>query len=99
MLLHAEDKIKEINVGVYCFNSKDLFEILKKVKLNPGKKEFYLTDVIELLLADGKKVGTFTTQDETVAFGVNTREDLAQAQAIIRQQDFKQAYVIRGDDC
>ena len=47
----TEDKIKEINVGVYCFNSKDLFEILKKVKLNPGKKEFYLTDVIELLLA------------------------------------------------
>ena len=51
----TENKIKEINVGVYCFKSKDLFEILKKVKLNPGKKEFYLTDVIELLLAQGKK--------------------------------------------
>jgi len=82
----AEVKIKEINVGVYCFNAKDLFVALKKVKLNPGKKEFYLTDVIELLLADGKNVSTFTTQDETVAFGINTREDLAQAQAIIRQR-------------
>ena len=82
----VEDKIKEINVGVYCFNSKKLFEILKKVKLSPGKKEFYLTDVIELLLADGKKVATVTTRDETVAFGINTREDLAQAQAIIRQR-------------
>jgi bifunctional UDP-N-acetylglucosamine pyrophosphorylase / glucosamine-1-phosphate N-acetyltransferase len=82
----AEDKIKEINVGVYCFKSKDLFGVLKKVKLNPGKKEFYLTDVIELLLAHGKNVGTFTTQDETVAFGINTREDLAQAQAIIRSR-------------
>ena len=81
-----EDKIKEINVGVYCFNSKDLFGILKKVKLNPGKKEFYLTDVIELLLAQGKNVGTYTTRDKTAAFGVNTREDLAQAQAIIRQR-------------
>ena len=81
-----EDKIKEINVGVYCFNSKDLFVSLKKVKLNPGKKEFYLTDVIELLLADGKQVSTFTTQDETVAFGINTREDLAQAQMIIRSR-------------
>ncbi len=81
-----EDAIKEINVGVYCFNAKHLFAILKKVRLNPGKKEFYLTDVIELLLADGKKVGTFTTQDETAAFGVNSREDLAQAQAIIRRR-------------
>jgi len=82
----VELEIKEINVGVYCFKSKDLFQILKKVKLNPAKKEFYLTDAIELLLAEGKKVGSFTTQDETVAFGVNTRADLAQAQAIIRQR-------------
>jgi len=81
-----EDKIKEINVGVYAFNSKDLFSALKKVKLNPGKKEYYLTDVIELLLADGKTVATLITQDETVAFGINTREDLAQAQAIIRSR-------------
>ena len=79
-----EVKIKEINVGVYCFDSKDLFAALKRVKLNPVKKEFYLTDVIELLLADGKSVSTYTTQDETVAFGINTREDLAQAQEIIR---------------
>lgn len=81
-----EDKISEINVGVYCFDSTLLFQILKKVKLNPGKKEFYLTDVIELLLADGKKVATYTTGDETVAFGINTREDLAQAQAITRKR-------------
>jgi bifunctional UDP-N-acetylglucosamine pyrophosphorylase / glucosamine-1-phosphate N-acetyltransferase len=82
----TEDKINEINVGVYCFHSKDLFKILKKVKLNAGKKEFYLTDAVELLLAEGKKVATFTTQDETVAFGINTREDLAQAQAITRKR-------------
>ncbi len=36
----TEDKIKEINVGVYCFNSKDLFEILKKSSLILGKKNF-----------------------------------------------------------
>jgi bifunctional UDP-N-acetylglucosamine pyrophosphorylase/glucosamine-1-phosphate N-acetyltransferase len=80
----SEHKIKEINTGVYCFNSKDLFGVLKRVKLNSRKKEFYLTDVLELLLADGKKVATLTAQDETVAFGINTREDLAQAQVIIR---------------
>jgi bifunctional UDP-N-acetylglucosamine pyrophosphorylase/glucosamine-1-phosphate N-acetyltransferase len=81
-----EVKIKEINAGAYCFNSKEIFEILKKVRLNSGKKEFYLTDVIELLLAQGKKVATFTARDGSAALGVNTREDLAQAQAIIRQR-------------
>ncbi len=82
----AQHKIKEINVGVYCFNSRDLFKILKRVKLNAGKKEFYLTDVVELLLSHGKNVGSFTTRDESVALGINTREDLAQAQAIIRRR-------------
>jgi bifunctional UDP-N-acetylglucosamine pyrophosphorylase/glucosamine-1-phosphate N-acetyltransferase len=82
----AEDQIKEINVGVYCFKAQALFETLKKVRLNPAKKEFYLTDVIELLRSQGEKVETLTTQDPSVAFGVNTREDLAQAQAIIRQR-------------
>jgi len=82
----AQKNIGEINTGVYCFNSKNLFEILKKVKRNSQKKEFYLTDAVELLLAQGKKVESFTTDDETTALGINTREDLAQAQAIMRKR-------------
>ncbi len=81
-----ETLINEINVGVYCFESKKLFNALKKVQLNPKKKEFYLTDVIELFLKQGDKVDTLTTKDAQVAFGVNTRCDLAQAQAVIRQR-------------
>ncbi len=81
-----EVMINEINVGVYCFESRKLFETLKKVKLNPKKKEFYLTDVIELLLNNGDKVDTLTTSDANVAFGVNNRADLAQAEAIVRKR-------------
>ena len=36
-----EKEIHEINVGVYCFDSKKLFEWIKIIKLNPNKKEFY----------------------------------------------------------
>lgn len=78
--------INEINVGVYCFESKKLFAALKKVRLNPKKKEFYLTDVIELFLSQGDKVDTLVTQDPYVAFGVNNRKDLAQAEHITRQR-------------
>lgn len=79
-----EAQIKEINVGVYCFQAPLLFEALKKVRLNTRKKEFYLTDIIELLLASDYPVDTLTTHDTCVAFGVNDRWDLAQAQDIIR---------------
>jgi bifunctional UDP-N-acetylglucosamine pyrophosphorylase/glucosamine-1-phosphate N-acetyltransferase len=81
-----EEMINEINVGVYCFESKNLFEALKKVRLNPKKKEFYLTDIIELFLQQGHKVDTLVSKDPLVAFGVNNRADLAQAEAIIRRR-------------
>ncbi len=84
-----ELKINEINVGVYCFKAQALFNTLKSVKLNPKKKEYYLTDVIELLLAKEETVATVTTDDETAGFGVNTREDLAQAEKVIRTRILK----------
>ncbi len=84
-----EQAINEINVGVYCFRSPLLFETLKKVQLNPKKKEFYLTDIVELLLNHGQKVETVVTDDPNVAFGVNTREDLALCESILRQRTLK----------
>ncbi len=81
-----ERAINEINVGVYCFRAPLLLETLKKVKLNPNKKEFYLTDIVELLLNQGNKVETLMTDDPNVAFGVNTREDLALCESILRQR-------------
>ncbi len=81
-----ERAINEINVGVYCFRSPVLFENLKKIALNPKKKEFYLTDIIELLLSRGQKVETLVTDDPNVAFGVNTREDLALCESILRER-------------
>lgn len=81
-----ERAISEINVGVYCFRCPLLFETLKKVQLNPKKKEFYLTDAVELLLSRHEKVETVVTDDPNVAFGVNTREDLALCESILRKR-------------
>ncbi len=83
-LSESEIGINEINVGMYCFKAKDLFEALRGVKLSPKKKEYYLTDVIEILLADGKNVASVISDDPNVAFGINTRQDVAQAEGIMR---------------
>ena len=84
-----EQAINEINVGVYCFRAPLLVETLKKVQLNAKKKEFYLTDIVELLLSRGEKVETLVTDDPNVAFGVNTREDLALCESILRARILK----------
>lgn len=80
----AEKAIHEINVGVYCFRGPELSETLKKVTLNPKKKEFYLTDIVELLVSKNLKIETVTTGDANEGLGINTREDLAAAGEILR---------------
>ena len=81
-----EKSISEINVGVYCFHCPSLLSALSKIKLNAKKKEFYLTDVVELLVREGRCVSTVTTKDANEGLGINTREDLAVAGDILRQR-------------
>lgn len=85
-----EKDIAEINAGVYCFRASELFQALKEVKINKKKKEFYLTDVIELFSEKGLKVGTMETEDPKEVLGINTREDLALAESILRQRTLKE---------
>lgn len=80
-----EKQIKEINVGVYCFKSKPLFENLRKIKVNSRKGEYYLTDLIKLFSENGLKVETSATSDAAEGWGVNTREDLAACAAVMRK--------------
>ncbi|NYE57396.1 bifunctional UDP-N-acetylglucosamine diphosphorylase/glucosamine-1-phosphate N-acetyltransferase GlmU [Carboxydothermus ferrireducens] len=72
-----EKQIAEVNTGIYCFNTKILKEILPLLKAENAQKEYYLTDVIPLLLERGKVVETITIQDETEVYGVNDRVQLA----------------------
>ena len=68
--------IKELNVGVYVFNAKSLFQNLSKLKNDNAQGEYYLTDVPKLLIAAGKKVEANTIGDTCEIYGVNTVEDL-----------------------
>ncbi|VAX36873.1 N-acetylglucosamine-1-phosphate uridyltransferase / Glucosamine-1-phosphate N-acetyltransferase [hydrothermal vent metagenome] len=91
----SEKKIKEINAGVYCFRSQDLFSVLKAIKLNKKKKEFYLTDIVELFVNKGLKAKTVETQDVSSCLGVNTKEDLAVAETVMRERILKN-FMLQG---
>lgn len=81
-----ERAIREINVGVYCFEGPTLFAALKKIQMNPQKKEYYLTDIIEILHASGQNVQAYLTPDPAEGWGVNTRRDLALAASLMRRR-------------
>jgi bifunctional UDP-N-acetylglucosamine pyrophosphorylase/glucosamine-1-phosphate N-acetyltransferase len=79
-----EEAINEINVGAYCFKAKDLFSALLQVKPDNSKKEYYLTDVIEILKRGSLVIESVSAEDESEAIGVNTRNDLAAASRVVK---------------
>lgn len=85
-----QKSINEINTGIYVFNAKDLFSALGKVSLNARKQEYYLTDVIGVFSRNKKKIQTFTIVNSQESLGINNREDLAKAEAMMRKEIVQQ---------
>lgn len=79
-------QIKELFSGVLVFNSKSLFKILPKVGCANVQKEYYLTEVPELMVKNGMKVQTYLTPDGEDLHGINTPEDLAICEKILRKR-------------
>ncbi len=71
----SEKAIKEINPGIYIFKISKLFKNLKKVKSNNESKEYYLTDVIELINNSGT-VKTKKIDNPKEIMGINTIKQL-----------------------
>lgn len=81
----AEQTIKEINVGAYCFQAKALTTALKSVR-PAANGEYYLTDTIAALVRTGQKLSTAPTRSVGEFMGINTRADLARVQTIMRSR-------------
>jgi bifunctional UDP-N-acetylglucosamine pyrophosphorylase/glucosamine-1-phosphate N-acetyltransferase len=78
--------IKEVNVGVYALDGAWVWHALKRIQPNPRKGEYFLTDLVEIAVADGREVRAVVTHDEAECIGINTRVDLADAEAVLRQR-------------
>lgn len=74
-------QISEINTGIYITHAKHLSALVPKIKNDNSKKEFYLTDIIELALGSQLKVDSLLSENENLAHGVNSQAELAQATA------------------
>jgi len=72
-----ERAIKEINSGIYCFNTKKLYQALTRVKNNNAQGEYYLTDVPALLRLEGEDVAIYRHNDALEIEGINNRVQLA----------------------
>ena len=81
----AERQIREINTSVYCFDCEALLDALPRLGRDNAQGEYYLTDVIGLLVADGRRVMCTVAADAGETRGINDRLQLAAAEAQMRQ--------------
>lgn len=81
-----EKKINEINTGIYLVRIEDVYGPLQKVKKSIVKGEYYLTDLIEELIAGDKLVATVTTENDAEGLGVNNRAELARADGVLQNR-------------
>jgi bifunctional UDP-N-acetylglucosamine pyrophosphorylase/glucosamine-1-phosphate N-acetyltransferase len=82
----AERAIREINTGTYCFQASFLFPALHDLTPDNAKGEYYLTDIIGAACRSGLVVQAVQSDDWREAVGVDSKADLARAEALIRQQ-------------
>jgi len=89
-------KVKEINSGIYCFESGELFRALRKVEPANDQGEYYLTDVPGIILSSGEKVSVYLHSDAREVYGVNTRAELAEFENLVRRAAIRKLMIESG---
>lgn len=84
-LLQKEEKyIQEVNVGVYLFKGSEiLLQGLRRIAPKGKKREKYLTQIIPYYYRKNLKVASFLLDDSKEGLGINTPEQLAQANRLL----------------
>lgn len=81
-----EKQIREINSGIYVFRPEAVFSSVRNISNQNAKGEYYLTDIVGILISAGRRVGALTVEDEREILGINSRKELAVAEAIMRER-------------
>ncbi len=77
------------NSGLLAARSEDLFALLARVGNANAQGEYYLPDIVNIAINDGRLAAVVVTDDEHEVAGINSRGELAAAEA--RWQDRRRA--------
>ena len=80
----AQQKVREINSGIYAFAAKALFAHIDRLSTNNAHHEFYLTDMAALLVKAKATVVALKADDPAEVLGANTLAELASLDAAMR---------------
>lgn len=78
--------IKEVNAGLYCFDGSWVWDAAAQLRPSKVKGEIYLTDLVSKAVEEGRKVVTVRSDRPYANFGVNTRDELEETEAALRER-------------
>lgn len=78
-------RIKEINGGTYAFDLPPLFEAIRSIASRNVQGEYYLPDLVAVYRRRRRPVSTLTVEHPSEIRGINSRSELAEVTAIVRQ--------------
>ena len=77
--------IDEINSGIYIFNNKLLFQLLPQLQNNNAQSEYYLPDVLSMIVNSNGNIGLEKSNNFIEIQGINTIEQLSNIENSIRK--------------
>lgn len=92
----VEKQVKEVNSGIYCFDTRALFPALERVRPVNAQGEYYLTDVPGILRAGGEDISIYLHTDAREVSGINTRVELADFENILRRRTLRRLMLDGG---
>jgi bifunctional UDP-N-acetylglucosamine pyrophosphorylase/glucosamine-1-phosphate N-acetyltransferase len=77
--------IDEVNSGIYAFDYPKLVSVLSQLTAHNAQGEYYLTDTVAMLRRAGAKTAVVLAPDYRELLGINTVEQLAEAESTHRK--------------
>jgi len=87
--------VDEVNSSIYVFAAEHVWPALEQLDTSNRQGELYLTDAVRHLVENGERVAAYVAPDPTEAEGVNTRAELAEAAAALRDR-INEAHMLAG---
>lgn len=82
--------IREANMGLYCYRAEDFWRHAGEIQPNNPVREYYLTDMVEILSRAGRRIETMSIEDPREVLGINDRLELATADRLLRERKVRQ---------
>jgi bifunctional UDP-N-acetylglucosamine pyrophosphorylase/glucosamine-1-phosphate N-acetyltransferase len=78
--------VREINAGIYCFEAEAFWKYISELQPNNAANEYYLTDMVEILIRAGFRIQDMHVKDSSELLGINNRMELAKVDRTFRER-------------